>query len=471
MLFVFFEKVGFENFEVYIPDRHKEGYGLNLRVIDDFVKNKVDLVVTIDCGITDVAEVDKLNKNNVEVIILDHHLETEKLPKALAVVDPKQKKDKYPFKMLCGAGVAFKTVQALIDKGGFNIVPGWEKWLLDLVAIATVADMVPLTDENRILVHYGLKVLKKTKRIGLLPFFSKFGLTQDFVDEDDIAFTIAPKINLASRMDHADTSYSLLTTKSPEEARWIVGRLEGLNKDRRDAVENILKEIDSRMEDRERPLLVVEGDFSWNVGVLGLTAHRVIEKYNCPVFLWSLVSKDEAKGSCRSDGSVNLVELMGKLPKGILIDFGGHAMSAGFSVDKDKIDQFEKELIKAFKKMDKKEVDDLIWIDKEIKMEEVNNDFLETVEKFAPFGIDHQKPIFLFKNLDVLNVKMFGNGGIHMQLDFGMISAIGFFMSNGDGCKYDVKQGSHIDLVANLERNTFRGRNEVRLRVVDLKVK
>ncbi|MFH1979108.1 MAG: single-stranded-DNA-specific exonuclease RecJ [Patescibacteria group bacterium] len=471
IFFSFFEKIGFENFDTYIPDRHKEGYGLNEKVIDEFIENKVDLIITIDCGITDFEEIKKLKENNIDTIITDHHLNTGELPPALAIVDSKQKKDKYPFDMLCGAAVAFKVVQALINKGQFNIVPGWEKWLLDLVAIATVADMVPLIDENRTLTYYGLKVLQKTSRVGLLSFFKNAKLRQGFITEDDIAFTIAPRVNIASRMEHANTSYSLLTTKSKEEADWICKQLDSLNKDRRIVVEEILEEINKRLEGQKDVSVVVEGGEHWNKGVLGLTSYRILEKHNCPVFLWAGGDGEEIKGSCRSDGSVSLVELMEKIPEGILIEFGGHAFAAGFSICEGKTGEFKKEITKAFLKMDKKEVEDDLLIDKEARLEEINWSFLETIEKFAPFGMGNDRPVFLFKDVEVFGSKMFGNGEIHLQMDFKVenrvLQSIGFFMNNG----FDVKKGDKIDLVASVERSTFKGFDELRLRIVDFHVK
>ena len=193
---------------------------------------------------------------------------------------------------MSGAGIAFKTICAVIKIGKFNIIPGWEKWLLDVVAIATVADMVPLLGENRTLVYYGLKVLKKTQRPGLLSFYRQLKLSPGNIMEDDLSFMIAPRLNVAGRMDHATVSFNLLTTESSQEADWISERLETMNGDRREAVDKIIKTIDSEIGlasptgGSSRPDLIMTGDISWSPGVLGLTANRVLEKYNCPVFLW-----------------------------------------------------------------------------------------------------------------------------------------------------------------------------------------
>jgi len=205
----------------------------------------------------------------------------------------------------------------------------------------------------------------------------------------------------------------------------------------------------------------------WRPGVLGLSANRIMEKHNCPVFLYG----EGSKGSARGIG-VNLVKLMSSLPEGILLESGGHALAAGFTLREGGVEEFKEELFKAFKKVKKEKIENILWIDKELELSEVSWSFLETVEKFSPFGMGNEKPVFLFKGVEIYNVKMFGNGGLHLQLDFvsgnGVISAIGFFMSNGD---LNIKKGNKIDLVAAVERNTFGGKNEIRLRIIDLRIK
>lgn len=495
IFYTFFKKIGFANFESYIPDRNQEGYGLNLEVVDEFIKNKVNLVVVLDCGINDFEEVEKAKEHGIDVVILDHHLELDKPPDAFAVVDAKQKKDQYPFKMLCGAGVAFKAVQVLIRKGGFPITPGWEKWLLDLVAIATIADMVPLQDENRILAYYGLKVLRKTSRTGLLSLCRNCGLDPKNIMAEDIAFTLAPRINIASRMGHANTSYALLTTESQSEADWGSRHLNELNTERKGAVEELLKEVEERINKKQE--IIVEGDLSWNTGFLAILANKVLENYRRPVCLWGKGEARDIKGSCRSDGSVDLVKMMKEMPAEIFLEFGGHALAAGFSVKEENLESLRSVFFEAYDKVKKEIEEEVLWLEKELKLDEMDMDFLMMLEKFGPFGMANPRPVFLFKDLEIFGVKIFGNGGIHLQLDFKKtngekISAIGFFMSpvrnrkskisdesQGDsisnGVKNDgefkIKKNDKIDLAATVERNTYGGRNELRLRIIDLKVK
>lgn len=478
----FFKKIGFDNFHIHIPDRHVDGYGLNSDAIKEFIETKVNLVITLDCGISDYDEVEELKKAGIDTVITDHHLAPEKLPDAIAVVDSKRADDNYPFKFLCGAGVAFKVVQALIQRGWFNIVPGWEKWLLDLVCLATIADMVPLVDENRTLAGFGLKVLRKTQRAGLKSFYRRLSFGAANLNEDDISFMLVPRLNVSGRLDHANLSFELLVTESAEEADWITGKMEMMTAERKGLVAKMTEEIDEQLKTRffgktEFSPVIVDGNINWNTGVLGMTASRVVEKYNRPVFLWGKAGAKEIKGSARSDGSISVVDLMNAVTKGVLIEAGGHAMAGGFSVNEEKISYLEKEILTAFAKIPKQATGgDILHIDKELKIDEVNEETYTAIEKLSPFGVDNSKPVFLFLDLEIANVKKFGNGGIHLQLDFSLprsagksvVSAITFF-SNGNYA--ELRAGSRIDLVATLEKSFFRAIPELRLRIVDIKVK
>lgn len=473
----FFKKIGFENFHIHIPDRYLEGYGLSIKAVEEFSKQGAKLIITLDCGITNVKETEKANELEMEVIIIDHHIVPENPPKAYAIVDLKQNGETYPTKFLSGAGIAFKTICAIVKVGKFNIIPGWEKWLLDVVAIATVADMVPLTGENRALVFYGLKVLNKTQRPGLLSFYKRLKLSAPNITEDDLSFVICPRINVAGRMDHATVGFNLLTTQSEQEAIWIGERLDTMTSDRKEAVNIIMNKIEDEFGE-SRPELIMTGDTSWSPGVLGLTANKVLEKYNCPVFLYGK-GGESIKGSCRSNGAINLVDFMNKLPSGLLDDLGGHSLSAGFSIAENKIGKLKEEIVKLYAVFPKQEIDGVINVDKEIRIDEVDGSIFSAIEKFQPFGTDNPKPVFSFKDISIHSVKNFGNGGIHLQLDFKkspavsgskILSAIGFFASNSKHLT-GLKAGQKIDLVAIIEKSHFRNRPEIRLRIVDVKLK
>jgi single-stranded-DNA-specific exonuclease len=492
MLALLLHKIGYHDFEVYIPDRHNEAYGLSPETIEDFAKRGVKLIITIDCGITDVAEVKLANAKGIDVIITDHHLAPAELPPALAIVDAKQLDDNYPEKMLAGSGVMFKFICAVLSKNRFNIPAGWEKWLLDLVVIATVSDMVPLTGENRLLASYGLRVLRQTKRLGLLALLNIIKTRPSNVMEDDISFMLGPRINSASRMSHASQAYYLLTTYDLAEAETIARHLEDKNKERREAVEKVIEGVALQLGENnlpdKLPPIIVAGSEDWGLGMLGLTSSRLVEKYGRSVWLWSKNGHGTIKGSCRTDGSVNLVEVMSAAGgKDFFIDFGGHAMAGGFSLLPEKLPELAPRLISAYEKMEKKAVETELLIDEELKLEQLTWDTYKLIEPMAPFGVGNPKPIFEIKNLAIGEVKYFGNGGLHLELSFqkpdgnlpagkaGKICAIGFFASPvpddpshifGD---VNLAKGERIDLLATLEKSMFKNYPELRLRIVDLK--
>ena len=491
LLHLFFKEVGFSNYDIYIPDRNVEKHGLSKPAVEKFMAEKVNLIVTVDCGITNAEEVAFAKKNKIDCIITDHHLPGEKLPKAVAIVDSKQIEDTYSFKVLCGCGVAFKLVLGLMDAAGErHIFPiGWDKWLLDLVAISTVADMVPMVGENRILTHFGLKVLRKTKRLGLLELFKVLKLQLVYISEDDIGFMIAPRLNAASRMDHANQTFFLLTTENKEEAQKISKFLDDKNKERRDKVDIVLQETEKYLATlTEIPPIICYGRPDWQVGGLGLAANRLKDKYGRPVFLWASAGPGEFKGSGRSDGSINLVELM-KLANadGVFTEFGGHAMAAGFSVEESKEPLVAENILNAYNNAPKDQLAPALEADREISLDDINWDTYYMMEKLGPFGMENSKPVFLLKGATLAENKTFGNGGIHLELKFKkpygeLISAIGFFNCppTEKDCPFDVvaghiwngvslQVGEKLDILGNLEKSTFKGRPELRLRIVDIR--
>lgn len=471
----FFKKIDFENFEVYIPDR-SEGQGLNLKIIDEFIKQKVGLIITVDCGITDHDEIKKAKNGGMDVIITDHHLPSRGLPPdAFAVLDPFIEDKEYPFIQFCGTGLAFKIVCALSKNKAFKIFPGWEKWLLDIVAIATIADMSPLVDENRVFVFYGLEVLKKTRRKGLLALLEKLNIDRFNITEEDVAFYVAPCINVASRMEHAAISYSLLITYFDEEAEALSRKLIERNNERKKKTEEIFEEINRKMEGAENfPEILVLGDEKWPIGIVAPLANKVLEKYGRPAIVWGkgIMSK-QIKGSCRSNGRINLVELLTEIGDKIFDDFGGHAMSTAFTLKEGKISELGKEVEAAFEKISHYEVESpCIWLEIGLGLDNIDWNFISFLGKFRPFGMGNPKPVFLFSNLEVSGVRTFGNGGIHLKLNFKksngeIISAIGFFMQKK--LEFFVEHGTKIDLAASVEENRFNGRREIRLRIVDMR--
>ncbi|GMQ95070.1 MAG: hypothetical protein BMS9Abin13_180 [Patescibacteria group bacterium] len=468
----FFKKIEYKHFENYIPHRHKEGYGLNITAIKRFAKKNVTVLITVDSGITDVAEVECANQLGIDVIITDHHLPGEILPPAYAILNSKQKGDTYPYDMLCGAGVAWKLVCALLQKGNFGVAPGWEKWLLDMTGIATISDMVPLNDENRALAHYGLKVLRKSPRLGLLMLLKKMKVDQRYVTESDVGFMIAPRINAASRMGVPMDAFRLLVADSDEVAVSLSERLHSINNERKLAVATIIKEAKSILSGREIRDVIVIGNPRWRVGVLGIVASNIMEEYERPVFVWGREESEDVKGSCRSDGIVNLVELMNGVSRSIFMNVGGHERAGGFTISHDKIHVLEDELVKAYKKTKRARCRERMLIDQRMELDEVDWSTYKEIERFAPFGVENSPPTFLFDNVEIVAVKMFGKEKNHLQLDLRsshgvIVQAIGFFM-NTESFGASLEEGRKIDLVATFDKSTFRGRPELRLRIIDI---
>jgi len=472
----FFKKIGYKNFENYIPHRHEEGYGLHVHAVEQFAQENTSLVITVDCGIADVEAVKRAQELGIDVIITDHHLPQETLPPAYAILNSKQEDDTYPDDMLCGAGVAWKLVQALLSKGRekkiFDIHEGWEKWLLDMAGMSTIADMVPLKNENRALAHFGLKVLRKSRRPGLQKLLRKAKVNQMHLTEDDVGFMIAPRINAASRMSIPMEAFQLLSTDDDVVAGELSNHLHKINNDRKLTVAVIVKDIKKTLSQKEIRDVIVIGNPKWRVGVLGIAANNIMEEFGCPVFVWGREGSDTIKGSCRSDGTVNLVELMADTSEGFFLGSGGHELAGGFSVVQEKIHLLENELIKSYKKTKRKKQDKEILVDKVMCIDDVSWDTYRQIEQLAPFGVDNHKPIFLFKCLEIAGVKLFGKEKNHLELSFknsrmGTVPSIGFFM---DEKTFDVslEVGRKINLVASLEKSMFRGRRELRLRIVDV---
>lgn len=472
----FFAKIGYAHFSNYIPHRHHEGYGLNKDAIEHFASEGVALIITVDCGITDVDEVLLAQDLGIDVIVTDHHLPQAVLPPAYAIINSKQEGDTYPDPMLCGAGVAFKLVQALILRGKFEGVgAGWEKWLLDMVGLATIADMVPLQNENRVLAYFGLKVLKKSPRPGLQALLKKAGVAQEHLTEEDVGFTIGPRINAASRMDIPFHAFEMLSTSDVVLAKERALYLDTLNDTRKLEVARMTKEARRLLHERELREVIVIGNPTWRVGVVGIVANKLAEEFDRPAFVWGKEGSTHIKGSCRSDGRVNIVELMVSVREGVFLDKGGHEFSGGFSVATEHIHYLEDELVKAHHLIIKKESKpDAYTIDAPLLLSSVNEETFRAVDLLAPFGVGNPRPHFLITRARVIESSQFGKEKNHLKLTLGdgngsRVPALGFFMSPEDFPEVDLSLGREIDIVATLEKSYFRGRPELRLRIIDIR--
>lgn len=470
-----FKKIGYANFINYIPDRSIEGFGLNLGAIEKLAKDGVSLLITVDCGIADVSHVAFAKTLGMETIITDHHVPGDIMPEALAIINPKISPD-YPEKMLCGAAVAFKLAEALMRKKDFGLKKGEEKWLLDMVGIATLSDMVPLLGENRIFAHYGLMVLRKSRRIGLQKLLKKLKIDQRRLTEDDVGFMISPRINAASRMGVSYDAFHLLTTEDESEAEMLVEKLEKVNRERKGTTAYLVKEVKKHIEAKYSPYfqnrIIVAGDPSWKPSLLGLVANALAESEMKPVFLWGRDGAQAAlRGSCRSVGNISITDLMTAVAPGIFTESGGHHLAGGFSVSYESVHLLEEELDRAYQKFghEKHEAED--FVDAAISINEISDSFVRSVESLAPFGTGNPKPLFMISDAPVREVSLFGKAKEHLKIilekqDGASIEAISFFTAEKLLEKSQNKQS--LSIVGNIERSFFLNRETLRIRIEDI---
>ena len=481
----FFTKVGYTNFEVYLPHRDREGYGFHIDAISQLSIRQVKLIITVDVGTVAHAGVAQANSLGIDVIVTDHHEIAGELPEAFAILNPKRAP--YPFSGLCGAAVAFKLVQATLIAGRKRGLPqfvgipeGWEKWLLDLVAIATVADMVALTGENRALSFWGLNVLRKSQRPGIIALCNKLRLNKSELTENDIGFSIAPRINAASRMDEPDLALRLLTTRDATEAEMIAARLEELNAQRKGIVAGIVKSARKRVKERYGPAdrVVVLGDVAWKPALLGLAANSIMNDRGGVVCIWGRDVNGNLKGSCRSDGEIALPELFAAA-RDQFIECGGHNASGGFSVSHDCAHTLAEKLARAAVSLrmntivSEAQAEAVAPYDSVISLREISWPLLRDVSRLAPFGIGNPKPIFRIIKAAVVSVKNFGKDKNHLELmlscdDSGAtLRAFDFFRS-ADSFTHVPVAGSLASVLVTLERDTFRKPARLALRIVDV---
>lgn len=471
----FFTKIGYADFQVYIPHRHDEGYGLHTAAIDKLEADGVQLIVTVDVGIRAFEGVQHAQDHGIDVIVTDHHEEAADLPKAFAIVNPKL--GDYPDRMLCGAAVAWQLVRALSEKitadkllpFSEKLTEGWEKWLLDMVGIATISDMVPLVGENRILATYGLVVLRKTKRPGLVALYRANRLDPQSITETDVGFTIAPRINAASRMSHPEYAFSLFTAPDQESALPILKHLESCNTKRKTQTSTIVRAVNKRLHERELGSVVVIGDASWNPGVIGIVASKIVDNYGCAAFVWAENEAGVLRGSCRAPVGISLVQLMEALPEDALIEFGGHDGAGGFGVTKDTVHFLEEHLKIVFADLYPEGVPELPThnIDAVTTLDQVTRDTYQSLRALAPFGEGNPAPLLLLAGVTITQIREFGKTKEHLEIYFGAKKAIAFF-AHTDSFGETLDSGQVVNAVVEIERSLFAGKDEIRMRLVDI---
>jgi single-stranded-DNA-specific exonuclease len=482
LMYDFLKKAG-ANFENYIPHRHEEGYGVNADGIEKLAASGVKLVVTVDSGITDGKAVARANELGMEVIVTDHHLPAEDgLPPAFAVLNPNAREDEtYPFRGLCGSGVAWKLAcgtLAVTPSLREKVPEGWEKWLLDMVGLATIADMVPLIDENRVLATYGLRVMQKSPRLGLQKLLRGMRVNQRTITEDDVGFMIAPRVNAASRMGDAREAFRLFTTSDEVEADMLAKKLEKANRSRKAEAGAITRAVHTRLKERGEPRAVIAlGDPEWRPALLGLVASNIADEYERPVFLWGREGNMSLKGSVRSGGPTHILELM-RATEDTFEQCGGHAAAGGFTVRDTEVFYLEDRLVEAYGRLMKnKKVEDTLaqHADGIIVPSEVNPSFLIKVERLAPFGMQNVKPVFLLREVIVQEISRFGKAEEHLKLKIvssegdAMANAVAFFAKGALARVVNtLPDGGRVDILAHLERDAFSRASPVRLRLLDI---
>ena len=458
--------------EYYIPHREKEGYGLSSGGIDYAQSVGADLLITCDCGINAFQPVDYANEHGVDIIITDHHIPDKKLPNAYAVLNPKQKGCEYPFKGLCGCGVAFKLISALSEKSGIGQNVGLN--YLDLVALATSADMVPILDENRVLVHGGLDQLEESKSPGIHQLLVQTGLVGESLNVGKLVFGLAPKINAAGRMGDANRTVELLTTSDKTRAEELASILVRENKRRQliqeDIVNDAIRLVHSQI-DLENNKVVIIGAKGWHPGVVGIVASRIKDEFSRPAIVIAFDKEGIGKGSARSIPNLDLYEALSYAAK-FLEGYGGHPMAAGLTVREDKFENFKSLFLRNVNKILTN--DDLIpaiSIDGEMALTDINSRFMRFLEKLGPFESGIMRPKFVSRNLSISGQPRLMGNGEHIRFIVSQngrnYPAVGFKLSSH---YEDLIRGFPVDIAYVVEVNQWQGQSNIQLNVRDIQL-
>lgn len=452
----------------YIPHRMREGYGISNEGIEFAKKNNVRLIITVDCGISSVEEIDHLNDIHIDTIITDHHIPNpERLPRAYAIINPLQTGCTYPYKYLAGVGLAFKLSQALLIE---------EEELpfehLDLVALGTVADVSPMTGENRTLVHHGLERLARTNKIGLRSLIESSGLSDKELSTFHLAYILGPRLNAQGRLGSADASFRLLTASDEAFARQLAQTLEEGNRQRRQLENRILKDVLCRIERevnfKEHRVIVLE-DNDWHPGVIGIVASKIAQEFNRPTILISL-DGPIGKGSGRSIENFHIVEALENV-RHLVIEFGGHQHACGLIIYKDRLAELKDALNKlAHQRLTPDDLIPQIDIDMELPFHLIDEKLVEAIKRLEPFGPSNPQPLFLSLKVMLKDVpRIVGNNHLKLHLSDGgrIFEAIGYNMANSlSGLKMD----DPLDIVYSLGMNNWQGEKVIQLEIKDIKV-
>ena len=460
----FLNDIGVET-NTYIPNRLIEGYGLNKEAIDKISKKGCNLMITVDCGISAIEEIEYANSLGIETIITDHHEAGNEIPKAIAVIDNKRKDSKYPFRELAGVGVVFKLIQAI----GIKLNLKEESYLkyLDIVCIGTISDIVPLVDENRVIAKLGLLLVAQTKNIGLRSIINSSGYNK--IDSNTISFGVAPRINACGRMGKAEEALELFLSKDKNEVNELTNKLNEHNRKRQETekaiFENALEKIKAEHLDENKAIIV--GGENWHHGVIGIVSSKITEMYFKPSILLSFEENGIGKGSGRSIPGFDLHEALMKCSDTIE-KFGGHSMAVGITVKKDNLEKFKKEFEQIATQSKIDEIIPIINIDAKVDLSDIDKEMVESLKQLEPFGEANKMPVFAFKNLKIDSIRALSEGK-HLKLTLKdnnyIINAIGFnigYLAN------EYRIGDKIDVAGVLEINTFNGVDNLQINIKDI---
>jgi single-stranded-DNA-specific exonuclease len=473
-LISFFEVIGHPA-RFFVPDRFRDGYGLHSDRIRELAQSGVDLLITVDCGISNVDEVEVARQEGMEVIIVDHHTVPPTLPRAFAVIDPIQEGCEYPFKGLAACGITFMLLVALRMRlraqGHFEerLEPDLKEWL-ELAAIGTVADMVPLRELNRTIVHHGLEQIRRTGRPGVEALCNVAAVTPDKVTAGRIGFHLGPRINAAGRLAHASAGVELLTTDDPEAARKIASEVDRHNKNRQalqKAVFDAASVQAERAPDAETRRVLVVADEGWHEGVVGIVASKLVERFHLPTVVLS-IKDGVAKGSARSIQGFHLVDNLRAVEE-LLTAYGGHYHAAGMTLPADRVDDLRAALdTRAHEQLDADQLTRRIRVDTEVPLERLTYELAETLLRLAPYGMGNPEPSLVARGVEVLDYRLVGKERIHVKLilDAGTrdIDAIAFSMADRQ-----LLFKTPVDIVYIPEINEYNGRKSLQVRVKDLR--
>lgn len=457
----------------YIPHRIHEGYGLNSEALKELKDKGVRVVVTVDCGIRSLAEVEVGSALGLDMIITDHHSVGIEPPRALAVINPKQPGDPYPFKELAGVGIAFKLAQALLmtqaDAPLAGARPVELEQLLDLVALGTVADLVPLIGENRVLAKRGIQHLNVTERPGLQALLRQTSMRGRKVDAGAIAFFLGPRLNAAGRIDHARTAYQLLMTQYPGEAEDLAARLEATNRERQKLTDEMVTKAREMIAATPNEWILLAASPEFPEGIIGLIASKLAEETYRPAIALSINDK-YMRGSARSIPEFNIVAALDECAA-LLVRHGGHAAAAGFTVNHDKFDHLRHQLQRiAARELALLDLTPTITIDAEARLGDMNWKLLEYLERLAPFGYGNREPVFLVRNVIVRGARIVGTEHLALTLTDGVAVWDAIAFRQKDLYSQLLPLPAQVDAVFTLTSKVWQGEPRLQLEIKDLRM-